>query len=83
MLSYVLGLLLLIFLCLNFHVFLLMRKYRASVKYLEKEFERFAEDAESRITTHQNLIEQTRDEFRAMAPDQVVNQGVFSRGEEQ
>ena len=83
MTSYVLGLSLLISLCFNFYVFLRMRKYRASVKYLEKEFDRFAEDAETRIANHQDLIEKTRDDFRAMSPRDVVKPEVFARGEEQ
>jgi len=48
----------------NFYVMLQVRKYRASLKYMKYEFERFAVDAEERVDRHQKLIAQTREELK-------------------
>lgn len=50
----------------NFYTLLQVRKYRASLKYMEYEFKRFATDAEARITSHEAMIKDTREEIKAL-----------------
>ena len=79
---YALVLFLILSISYNFYVLLQVRKYRASLRYMECEFDRFAADAEERIARHESMVRDLREGLKQFNPEQgVVNPGVFMKAE--